>query len=100
MKATMKPKLSKEFVKDWSKCTTCTANDSGCFSFKVEIVIDAEFGEPGAILVRNNYDMELYMETISLEGFFHFTCNSWVQPAHTSKEKRIFFSNKVHTSKF
>ncbi|GKC37545.1 linoleate 13S-lipoxygenase 3-1, chloroplastic-like protein [Tanacetum coccineum] len=37
--STMKPKLSKECKKDWSKCTTCKANGAGCFSFEVEIVI-------------------------------------------------------------
>lgn len=93
---TMKPKLSKECKKDWSKCTTCKANGAGCFSFEVEMVIDGDFGEPGAILVTNYYDKELYVETISLEGFFQFSCNSWIQPADTSKEKRIFFSNKAY----
>ncbi|KAI3718923.1 hypothetical protein L6452_19808 [Arctium lappa] len=95
--STMKPKMSKESVKDWSKCTTDEKdNDTGCFTFKVELVIDADFGEPGAILVRNNYEEELYLDTISLEGFFHFSCNSWIQPTQTSKQKRIFFANKAY----
>ncbi|XP_024988751.1 lipoxygenase 3, chloroplastic-like [Cynara cardunculus var. scolymus] len=95
--STMKPKMSKESVKEWSKCTTDEKdNDRGCFTFEVELVIDADFGEPGAILVRNNYEEELYLDAISLEGFFHFSCNSWIQPAQTSKQRRIFFANKVY----
>ncbi|KAJ0461047.1 putative linoleate 13S-lipoxygenase [Helianthus annuus] len=94
--STMKPKVSKECVKDWSKCPTRKAIGTGCFSFEVELVIDADFGEPGAILVGNNYEKEFYVETISLDGFVHFSCKSWVQPAHISKEKRIFFSNKAY----
>ncbi|KAI7749445.1 hypothetical protein M8C21_029126, partial [Ambrosia artemisiifolia] len=74
---TMKPKVSNECVKDWTKCPTRKATDTGCFSFEVELVVDADFGEPGAILVGNNYERELYVETISLDGFVHFTCNSW-----------------------
>ncbi|XP_076928432.1 linoleate 13S-lipoxygenase 3-1, chloroplastic-like [Bidens hawaiensis] len=94
--STMRPKVSKECVKDWCKCTTRKAVGTGCFSFQVELLIDADFGEPGAILVRNNYEQELYVETISLDGFVHFTCNSWIQPAHICKEQRIFFSNKAY----
>ncbi|KAM0048833.1 putative linoleate 13S-lipoxygenase [Helianthus debilis subsp. tardiflorus] len=99
--STKKPKVSKECVKDWSKCPTRKAiGGTGCLSFEVELVMDADFGEPGAILVGNNYEKELYVETISLDGFVHFSCKSWVQPAHISKEKRIFFSNKVHIASF
>ncbi|MFS7890227.1 putative linoleate 13S-lipoxygenase [Helianthus anomalus] len=99
--STKKPKVSKECVKDWSKCPTRKAiGGTGCLSFEVELVIDADFGEPGAILVGNNYEKELYVETISLDGFVHFSCKSWVQPAHISKEKRIFFSNKVHIASY
>ncbi|KAK1424716.1 hypothetical protein QVD17_20054 [Tagetes erecta] len=94
--STMKPKVSKECVIDWYKCTTRKGHGTGCFSFEVELVIDANFGEPGAILIRNNYDKELYVETISLDSFFHFSCNSWIQPAHISNEQRIFFSNKAY----
>ncbi|KAJ9563135.1 hypothetical protein OSB04_008295 [Centaurea solstitialis] len=95
--STMKPKMSKESVKGWSKCTSDQKDkDTGCFTFKVELVIDADFGEPGAILVRNNYEEEFYLDTISLEGFFHFSCNSWIQPTQTSKKKRIFFANKAY----
>ncbi|GJY98475.1 lipoxygenase 3, chloroplastic-like protein [Tanacetum coccineum] len=46
---TMKPKLSKECTKDWSKCTTCKANGAGCFIFEVEMIIDGDFGEPGVV---------------------------------------------------
>ncbi|KAL8204476.1 hypothetical protein R6Q57_010099 [Mikania cordata] len=94
--STMKPKVSEECVKNWSKCATRKANGVDCFSFEVELVIDADFGEPGAILVRNNDNKELYVETISVDGFFHFACNSWIQPSHISKEQMIFFSNKAY----
>ncbi|XP_052627332.1 lipoxygenase 3, chloroplastic [Lactuca sativa] len=94
--SSMKPKVSKESALDWSKCTSLKDKGRGCFSFKVKLVIDEDFGEPGAILVRNHYDNELFVETISIEDCFHFSCNSWIQPAHTSKEKRIFFSNKAY----
>lgn len=95
VKGTMKPKVSNESIKDWSKCTASKCEDSTSYSFEVELEIDADFGEPGAILVKNYYDKELYVETISLEGCFYFSCNSWIQPTQHSKEQRIFFSNKV-----
>ena len=58
-------------------------------------MVDAKFGIPGAILVTNKYQKEFYLESIAIEGLFHFACNSWVQPDRFQAEKRIFFSNKV-----
>ncbi|PWA90911.1 Lipase/lipooxygenase, PLAT/LH2 [Artemisia annua] len=93
---TMKPKVSKERVEDWLKGRNGKANnDSGFFSFEVELAIPEDFGEPGAILVRNNYDKELYVEAISLEGVFHFSCNSWIQPARNNSDRTRFFSFEV-----
>nr|XP_043625324.1 lipoxygenase 3, chloroplastic-like [Erigeron canadensis] len=94
--STMNPKVSKECIKEWSKIATPEGNGKGRFCFKVELVIDTNFGEPGAMLVRHNCDKELYLETISIENFFHFSCNSWIQPSKNSNEKRIFFSNKAY----
>ncbi|KAI3745536.1 hypothetical protein L1987_58650 [Smallanthus sonchifolius] len=48
--STKKPKVSKECVNNWWKCSSRKAIGEGCFRFEVELEIDADFGEPGAIL--------------------------------------------------
>ncbi|CAK9181814.1 unnamed protein product [Ilex paraguariensis] len=90
---TLKPKLSKEAVLDWSKKEKLEAER---LTFKVEFNVDYSFGKPGAIFVSNKYERELFLESIVFEGLVHFTCNSWVQPAGVNKEKRIFFPNMAY----
>ncbi|XVF25798.1 hypothetical protein REPUB_Repub13aG0244600 [Reevesia pubescens] len=88
-----KPKLSKETVIHWYRNLNLNADK---VTHKVEFLLDAKFGIPGAILVTNKYQKEFYLESIAIEGILHFACNSWVQPDRLQAEKRIFFSNKAY----
>ncbi|XWS12645.1 hypothetical protein CRYUN_Cryun37aG0107800 [Craigia yunnanensis] len=88
-----KPKLSKETMFHWSRNLKINADK---VTHKVQFMVDAKFGIPGAILVTNKYQKEFYLESIAIEGLVHFACNSWVQPDRFQAEKRIFFSNKAY----
>ncbi|XP_022777353.1 linoleate 13S-lipoxygenase 3-1, chloroplastic-like [Durio zibethinus] len=91
---TRRPKTSKEAIINWSRTLK---QDSDKFSrHKVQFLVDANFGVPGAIIVTNNCHKEFYLETIAVEGLVHFACNSWVQPHKLQAEKRVFFSDKAY----
>ncbi|XP_017978690.1 PREDICTED: lipoxygenase 3, chloroplastic isoform X1 [Theobroma cacao] len=91
---TGKPKMSKEATIDWSR--TLNNYSDKVSSHKVQFLVDTNFGVPGAMIVTNKYEQEFYLESIAIEGFAYFACNSWVQPHRLQAEKRIFFSNKAY----
>ncbi|KAA8536605.1 hypothetical protein F0562_029083 [Nyssa sinensis] len=62
---------------------------------------DEEIGVPGAFIMKNYNDTELYLETLTIEdvpgcGRIHFVCNSWVCPAILRKPDRVFFTNQTY----
>uniref|UniRef100_A0A2C9V676 Lipoxygenase n=1 Tax=Manihot esculenta TaxID=3983 RepID=A0A2C9V676_MANES len=55
------------------------------------------FGEIGAVLIENDYDKEIFVDSIVLEGFptgaaVNISCNSWVHSQNDDPKKRIFFT--------
>ncbi|KAL2341891.1 hypothetical protein Fmac_009831 [Flemingia macrophylla] len=90
---TTETKLSNPVVFDWLKHFKIGAERSTC---KVEFEIDSNFGFPGAVIVTNKYDKEIFLEGFSIEGVVDIACNSWVQPDKVHPEARIFFSNKAY----
>lgn len=99
----LKGKLGKPtYLEDW--ITTITPLTAGESAFRVTFDWDEDIGTPGAFSVRNNHHSEFYLRSLTLEdvpgqGVIHFVCNSWVYPAHKYEKDRIFFSNKVITTK-
>ncbi|KAK7369025.1 hypothetical protein VNO80_11059 [Phaseolus coccineus] len=83
----MEAKLSKETVLKLSE-----EQKFGDETYKVEFIVDSDFGTPGAVTVVNGYGKELFLETITISQNHHFVTKSWVQPNH----KRIFFLNKAY----
>lgn len=58
------------------------------------------FGEIGAVLIENEYDKEIFVDSIVLEGFptgaaVNISCNSWVHSQNDDPKKRIFFTTTV-----
>ncbi|RDX71717.1 Linoleate 13S-lipoxygenase 3-1, chloroplastic [Mucuna pruriens] len=90
-------KSNEAVLKDWSKKSNLKAER---VNYTAEFVVDSNFGEPGAITVTNKHQKELFLESITIEGFasgpVHFPCNSWVQARKDHPGKRIFFSNKPY----
>lgn len=84
--------MSKETVLEWSKYLRIAAEGG---AYKIEFVVDSDFGIPGAVSVSNNYESEFFLESITIEGSIHFACKSWVQPNTLDQERRVFFTNKV-----
>ncbi|KAM4100716.1 hypothetical protein ACB094_05G088400 [Castanea mollissima] len=91
---TMEPKMSKEATLDWSKKKPTIGAERN--TYKVEFIVDSDFGVPGAITVSNKYRREFFLESITIEGVVQFACNSWIQAEMVNAKKRIFFSNKAY----
>nr|XP_043614237.1 lipoxygenase 1, chloroplastic [Erigeron canadensis] len=92
------PKKSKEAVlKDWSRKSNLKSER---VNYTADILVDSEFGIPGAITISNKHQKEFFLESITIEGFacgpVHFPCNSWVQSTKDHPKPRIFFSNKPY----
>lgn len=95
---TRAPKKSKEAaLKDWSKKSNLKTER---VNYTADILVDSEFGTPGAITITNKHQKEFFLETITIEGFacgpVHFPCNSWVQSTKDHPKPRIFFSNQPY----
>ena len=89
-------KRSKEsFIKDWAQKATVEADK---VQYTAEFSINAKFGEPGAVLIRNTHQAELYLESIALQlpsGTIYFSCHSYIAASTHDPKPRVFFSNKV-----
>ncbi|GJW20923.1 linoleate 13S-lipoxygenase 3-1, chloroplastic-like protein [Tanacetum coccineum] len=93
---TKAPKKSKEAVlKDWSQKANLKSEK---VNYTSDILVESDFGVPGAITITNKHQKEFYLESIAIEGFacgpVYFPCNSWVQSVNDHAEPRIFFSNQ------
>ncbi|KAG0579870.1 hypothetical protein KC19_4G130100 [Ceratodon purpureus] len=89
---------SKEtFIKDWAEKARVVA-DKVQYTAEFSINI-AEFGQPGAILIRNLHQAEHYLESIALRlpsGTVYFPCHSYIAASGRDLKPRIFFTNQVY----
>ncbi|XP_076891180.1 lipoxygenase 1, chloroplastic-like [Bidens hawaiensis] len=95
---TRAPKKSKEAVlKDWKQKSNLKSEK---VNYTSDILVDSDFGIPGAITITNKHQKEFYLESITIEGFacgpVYFLCNSWVQSTTDHPDPRIFFSNQPY----
>ena len=84
-------------IKDW----VLRAPEIGTkIEYTAEFAIKAaEFGQPGAILIRNPHQAEFFLDSITLEwpsGTVHFPCHSNIASSTLDPKPRVFFSNKVY----
>ncbi|GAU42919.1 hypothetical protein TSUD_86570 [Trifolium subterraneum] len=95
----MEPKLSQETVLEFSKLLL-EDKRSKSSTYKVEFIVDSDFGVPGAVTAVNYYDNEFFLETINIKEKekISFSSKSWVQPNKLDPHKRVFFVNKVRLS--
>uniref|UniRef100_A0ACD5WSL5 Uncharacterized protein n=1 Tax=Avena sativa TaxID=4498 RepID=A0ACD5WSL5_AVESA len=85
-------------IKDWSQKRGAKGEN---VVYTAEFTVDADFGEPGAVLVANRHHREFFLESIVVEsglpcGTVYFACNSWVQTTGELPDGRVFFSNKPY----
>nr|KYP76283.1 hypothetical protein KK1_020516 [Cajanus cajan] len=91
----MDGKLSKKTVLELSE-EHKFGGEGRSISYKVDFMVDSDFGVPGAVTVVNNYHNEFFLETITVAQNIHFACKSWVQPSKLHPQNRTFFVNKAY----
>lgn len=100
----MRGKLGKEaHLEKWvTKITSLTAGEC---EFGITFDWDESMGVPGAFIIRNHHHSQLFLGSVTLEdvpgheGPIKFVCNSWVYPTRRYKYNRVFFSNKVRSTR-
>ncbi|KAM7528894.1 hypothetical protein LguiB_032304 [Lonicera macranthoides] len=88
--------LEKETVKEEAK----GIRDGDEVKFEAKFEVPLDFGEIGAVIVRNEHFKEMYLNNISLvqpsNGTLTINCNSWVHSKDDNPEDKIFFTNKSY----
>ncbi|KAM7523359.1 hypothetical protein LguiA_013261 [Lonicera macranthoides] len=88
--------LEKETVKEEAK----GLRDGDEVKFEAKFEVPLDFGEIGAVIVRNEHFKEMYLYNISLgqlrKGTLTINCNSWVHSKDDNPEDRFFFTNKSY----
>lgn len=89
---------SPAYLEDW--IATITVINPGESAFDITFDWDEAHGVPGAFVIKNFYDSEFYLKTLTLldvpgNGDIQFICNSWVYPVDKYTMDRVFFSNNV-----
>ncbi|THU44469.1 hypothetical protein C4D60_Mb02t07710 [Musa balbisiana] len=71
-------------------------------TYGVVFYLEADFGTPGAMAVKNRGRREFLLKSVTLEVSenlsVHFDCNSWVYPIIKTNSDRLFFANTVSCS--
>ncbi|XP_073006726.1 linoleate 9S-lipoxygenase A-like [Typha latifolia] len=66
-------------------------------TYRVTFNLEADFGTPGAVVVKNGNKSEFHLKYVSLlvseDRSIQFDCNSWVYPFKKTKIERLFFVN-------
>ncbi|KAJ9555504.1 hypothetical protein OSB04_010118 [Centaurea solstitialis] len=73
-----------------------SAIDPTSFIYKCDFKVPNDFGDIGAVEVRNNLLQGVYFKTIVLDNNITFTCNSWVHSILEDTGDRIFFTDKSY----
>jgi lipoxygenase len=89
--------LEKETIKGYAQKIEREEDE---VKYEFEFEVPSEFGEIGAVLVQNEYQNEIFLKQIQLDGFPNgpliFSCDSWVQSKNDVPDPRIFFTNKSY----
>ncbi|KAK1589223.1 hypothetical protein Q3G72_031685 [Acer saccharum] len=90
--------LEKATVKDFAARDNF-AKDGNDITYRAEFKVPLDFGDVGAIYVKNEHNLEFFLKDVVLEGFpngpINIACDSWIQPKFDN-EKRVFFTTKSY----
>jgi lipoxygenase len=100
---TRKGKLSEEAPLKGGKKTKAKqgAVKTTTMTYQVTFFVDADFGTPGAVVVKNGLrNDQFFLRHVQLDmpeagRSIHFECNSWVYPYKKTNADRVFFINTV-----
>ncbi|XP_057542200.1 lipoxygenase 6, chloroplastic-like isoform X2 [Amaranthus tricolor] len=86
------------YVTGWPPSSS--SGESHIDEYIANFTVPSNFGNPGAILVTNNYNREFYLVEIVLHGFNHeplyFPAYSWIHSIKDNSQNRIIFRNHTY----
>ncbi|XP_021302192.1 probable linoleate 9S-lipoxygenase 5 isoform X2 [Sorghum bicolor] len=91
--------LSAEAPLRGGKKTRHGAGKTNTMTYQVTFFVDADFGTPGAVVVKNGLrNDQIFLRYVQLDlpedgRSIHFECNSWVYPYKKTNADRVFFMN-------
>nr|ASI38492.1 LOX2 [Allium cepa] len=75
------------------------SNHSRMVETVADFTVSSDFGKPGAVLITNLHENEIFLAKITVHGFkqgpLYFPANTWVHSVRDSTEKKIVFSNQA-----
>ncbi|KAG0562282.1 hypothetical protein KC19_9G133500 [Ceratodon purpureus] len=99
-------RTSEVVIENWTEANSPTSNHialTNLSKYEVNFKVNKEFGEPGALVVKNFHRNEFLLKEITVElpnhPSVHFICDSCVYNVNNYAADRIFFSNKVYVPK-
>jgi lipoxygenase len=96
--------LSAEAPLRGGKKTRHGAGKTNTMTYQVTFFVDADFGTPGAVVVKNGLrNDQIFLRYVQLDlpedgRSIHFECNSWVYPYKKTNADRVFFMNTVSSA--
>lgn len=94
-------RTSEMMIENWTESSTSSSHIASTYptKFVVNFRVKKEFGEPGALFVKNFHRNEFLLKEITVEvpnrSSLHFICDSCVYNVDHYAADRAFFTNKV-----
>ncbi|XP_073393492.1 probable linoleate 9S-lipoxygenase 5 isoform X2 [Physcomitrium patens] len=95
-------RTSEMMIENWTESSTSSSHIASTYptKFVVNFRVKKEFGEPGALFVKNFHRNEFLLKEITVEvpnrSSLHFICDSCVYNVDHYAADRAFFTNKVY----
>lgn len=95
-------RTSEVVITNWTEANSSTSShiaSTNLSKYEVNFKVKLEFGEPGALVVKNFHRNEFLLKEITVElpnhASVHFVCDSCVYNVGNYAADRVFFTNKV-----
>ncbi|KAK4488776.1 hypothetical protein RD792_004563 [Penstemon davidsonii] len=95
--ATKSGKSAESFVRGW---LPKLSDNPYVVEYGADLIVPHDFGQPGAILITNFHDKEIFIMEIVVHGFskgpIFFWANTWIHSKKDNPESRIIFKNQAY----
>ncbi|KAL3835670.1 hypothetical protein ACJIZ3_010406 [Penstemon smallii] len=94
--ATKSGKSAESFVRGW---LPKLSDNPYVVEYGADLIVPHDFGQPGAVLITNFHDKEIFIMEIVVHGFsspIFFWANTWIHSKKDNPESRIIFKNQAY----
>lgn len=95
-------RTSEVVIENWTEANSSTSSHiaaTNSSKYEVKFKVKKEFGEPGALVVKNFHRNEFLLKEVAVQlpnhAWVHFVCNSCVYNVANYATDRHFFTNNV-----